>query len=151
MNKALLVASAIFLSIVIFTTLFAFQITMFSKVYILPLFGLAIASSEAQSTYGVSTNVSLSWHAPNASRINKLGNVINGTDVYGFAFNGSYIPSGNTYYGGYNWYSLHITIRDRKVSCPSCLLTIKGVICRMSIPKPTYKLPKSMSSSTLRW
>lgn len=79
---------------------------MFSKVYILPLFGLAIASGEAQSTNETATNVSLSWHAPNASQINNLGDVINGTDVYGFGFNGSYIPSGNTYYGGYNWYSL---------------------------------------------
>lgn len=76
---------------------------MFSKAYILPLFGMAIASSEAQSTNGTATNVSLSWHAPNTSQINNLGNVINGIGVYGFAFNGSQAASSNMYYGGYNW------------------------------------------------
>ncbi len=76
---------------------------MFSKAYILPLFGLAIALSEAQNTNGTATNVSLSWHAPNASQINNLRNVVNRTGVYGFAFNGSYVTSDNTYYGGYNW------------------------------------------------
>lgn len=106
MKYAFLVASTIILFIAAFATLFAYQVVMFSVIYILPLFGLAIASSEAQSTNGTATNVSLSWHAPSASQINNLQNVLNGTGVYGFAFNGSQAASSNTYYGGYNWYSL---------------------------------------------
>ncbi len=106
MNNAFLVASAISLSIAVFAALFAFQVVMFSRVYILPLFVLAIATSEAQSTNGTATNVSLSWYAPDASQINNVKSIINGTGVYGFAFNGSQVASSNTYYGGYNWYSL---------------------------------------------
>ena len=81
---------------------------MFVKAYILPILGWFLASGGAQSINGAATNVSLSWHAPNASHINNLGIVINGTGVYGFAFNGSYVVAANTYYGGYNWYLLSI-------------------------------------------
>ena len=104
MSNVSFIASTILLFVTVLAALFTFQVIMFSTAYIFPLLGLAVASSEAQNTNGTATNVSLSWHAPNASQISNLGNVINGTGIYGFAFNGSNVASGNGYYGGYNWY-----------------------------------------------
>ena len=103
MNNISFVASAILVSIASFVTLFAFQVAMFSQSYIFPLLGY-LASSNAQNTDATATKVSVGWHAPNASQINDLGIVLNGTGVYGFTFNGSGMTVGNNYYGGYNWY-----------------------------------------------
>ncbi len=127
MSNVSFIASAILLSVAVFAALFGFQIVMFSNAYILPLLGLAVASSEAQSMNGSVTNVSLSWHAPNASQINNLGNVINGTGVYGFVFNGSYVASGNEYYGGYNWYFRPRSSSDKSISISRGLLIYEKV------------------------
>ena len=102
-EQCLFVASAILVSIALLITLFAFRVAMFSQSYIFPLLGY-LASSNAQSTNINATKVSLGWHAPNASQINDLRTVLNGTGVYGFTFNGSGVTVGNQYYGGYNWY-----------------------------------------------
>jgi hypothetical protein len=48
-------------------------------------------------TIGVNTN----WHAPNATAINDLGQVLNRTGVYGYVFNTSETPPPQ--YGRYNW------------------------------------------------
>ena len=118
MSNVSVIASVVFLLIAVVATLLALPVPMFSKTYILPLFGLAIASSEAQSMYnGTATNVSRSWHAPNASQINNLGNVINGTGAYGFAFNGSDVTAANGYYGGYNWYFFRSMARMGRFTC----------------------------------
>lgn len=42
------------------------------------------------------------WHPPNSTWITHLDDVINGTGVHGFIFNGSQLPDGVPY-GTYNW------------------------------------------------
>lgn len=51
----------------------------------------------------MSLNSSVSgWHPPNSTWITHLDDVINGTGVHGFIFNGSQLPDGVPY-GTYNW------------------------------------------------
>ncbi|KEF58578.1 uncharacterized protein A1O9_06504 [Exophiala aquamarina CBS 119918] len=61
--------------------------------------GVAGASQCAAST---GSQIDLGWHAPNASAINDLGSVVNGTGVYGFIFNSSLTPA-TSGYSTYNW------------------------------------------------
>lgn len=48
------------------------------------------------------SQIDLGWHAPNATIINDLSSVINGTGVYGFIFNSSLTPA-TSGYSTYNW------------------------------------------------
>ena len=45
--------------------------------------------------------IDLSWHAPNATNINNLGQALGGKGVYGFIYDNSFIPDNK--YGTYNW------------------------------------------------
>ena len=144
MSNVSFIASIILLIIAVLVALFALQVVMFFKAYILPILGWFIVSSEAQSTNGAAMNVSLSWHAPNASQINNRGNVINGTGAYGFTFNGSYVNSTNTYYGGYNWYCLFLET-NRRIRTSSAVLIAEGATCLMSIQNRIHELLKSTS------
>lgn len=58
-----------------------------------------VAASLAR--HGHAATVDLSWHAPNATAINNLGQVIGGTGVYGFVYNSSTVPADQ--YGIYDW------------------------------------------------
>lgn len=70
--------------------------------WMLPLFGLStLLKAQSDSTYNSSINEL--WYPPISNPINDLDAVINGTDVYGFIFNGSYAPVSNDYYGGYDY------------------------------------------------
>lgn len=60
----------------------------------------AVAASLTRHGQAAST-VDLSWHAPNATGINNLTEVIGGAGVYGFVYNSSQTPAGQ--YGVYNW------------------------------------------------
>ncbi|ETN43982.1 uncharacterized protein HMPREF1541_10847 [Cyphellophora europaea CBS 101466] len=74
--------------------------TAYSVVY--PL--LIAASSQralGQSECGTIADVDLGWHAPNATEVNDLTNVLNGTGVYGFVYNAT-TPS-DVPYSTYNW------------------------------------------------
>ena len=46
-------------------------------------------------------SVDSNWHAPNATAINDLNNVLQASGVYGFIFNTSTTPPHQ--YGSYNW------------------------------------------------
>lgn len=48
-----------------------------------------------------SASVDISWHPPNATAINNLTQVLQGSDVYGFIYNSSTTPDDR--YGEYNW------------------------------------------------
>ena len=111
MSNVSFVAPALLFVVAVAIGLLVFQVVMFFKAYVLPILAWFVAPGDPQSTNGTATNVSLSWYAPNASQINNLGNVINGTGVYGFGFGGSDAVSANTYYGGYNWYLRPIFIQ----------------------------------------
>lgn len=62
-------------------------------------FMTAIAASLAR--HANSASVDLSWHAPNATAINNLTQVVNGEGIYGFIYNNSNTPANE--YGVYNW------------------------------------------------
>jgi acid phosphatase len=57
-----------------------------------------VAASLARHTKAA---VDLSWHAPNATSINDLSQVISGTGINGFIYNTSTTPDNE--YGVYNW------------------------------------------------
>ena len=58
----------------------------------------------------VNGTVDLNWHPPNATAINSLANVINGTGVYGFVFNSSITPGS---YADYNWCNMpHVRSKE---------------------------------------
>ncbi|RDW82422.1 histidine acid phosphatase-2 [Coleophoma cylindrospora] len=50
---------------------------------------------------GAQAAVDLGWYPPNATVINSLAQVLNGTDIYGFVYNSSSVP--DSVYGTYNW------------------------------------------------
>lgn len=51
--------------------------------------------------HGKAVTVDLSWHAPDATAINNLAQVIGGTGVDGFVYNSSTVPADQ--YGVYDW------------------------------------------------
>lgn len=77
------------------------SLAMFAGTFILPVLGVLAANSNAPNTSLSSS--SADWYAPNQTQVNHLNTVVNSTGVYGFIFNNSYTPTGNDYYGGYNW------------------------------------------------
>lgn len=64
------------------------------------------------------SNVDLGWHAPNATGINDLRTVINGTGVYGFIFNSSVTPI-TSGYNQYNWCNMPHVRRQEYIVPPS--------------------------------
>jgi 2-phosphoxylose phosphatase len=66
------------------------------------LWGAAVTRVAAQSNCSTPTSVDLTWHAPNATDINNLAFVVNGTGIDGFIFNSSITPA-TTSYSTYNW------------------------------------------------
>ena len=59
-------------------------------------------------------SVNLSWYPPSSSWVTNLGDVINGTGVYGFIFDSSTDPPG-TPYGTYNWCNMpHVRPQEYK-------------------------------------
>lgn len=75
-------------------------------------FMAAVAASMARHGQAAST-VDLSWHAPSATEINNLTQVIGGSGVYGFIFNSSNTPARE--YGTYNWCNMpHVRATEYK-------------------------------------
>lgn len=64
------------------------------------------------------SQIDLGWHAPNATDINDLSSVINGTGVYGFIFNSSLTPA-TSVYSTYNWCNMPHVRRQEYVVPPS--------------------------------
>jgi hypothetical protein len=59
-----------------------------------------------------SSPVDLTWHAPNATSINNLASVVNGSGVGGFIFNGSITPASVPYLT-YNWCNMpHVRAKE---------------------------------------
>lgn len=75
-------------------------------------FMAALVASLARHGTATST-VDLSWHAPSATEINNLTQVIGGSGVYGFIFNSSTTPAHE--YGTYNWCNMpHVRATEYK-------------------------------------
>jgi hypothetical protein len=75
-------------------------------------FMAAIGASFARHGKAQAT-VDLSWHAPNATAINDLSQVIAGSGVYGFIYNSSTTPTDA--YGTYNWCNMpHVRATEYK-------------------------------------
>lgn len=91
------------LSTTLISIFLLYELAMLFNTYLLPPLSLLISSISAQITAPNSQAPDLNWHPPNATQINDLSAVINGTGVYGFVFNDSNARPGNAYYGGYNW------------------------------------------------
>jgi 2-phosphoxylose phosphatase len=90
--------------------------TAYSVIY--PL--LVAASSQnvlAQSQCGSSAEADLGWYAPNATEVNDLSQVLNGTGVYGFVFNAT-TPE-NEPYSTYNWCNMPHVRASEYVVAPS--------------------------------
>ncbi|KAI9728524.1 MAG: hypothetical protein M1834_007662 [Cirrosporium novae-zelandiae] len=94
-------------------TLAFLLLAMFIFTSILPAAALFVLPSiAAQNKTSTSGKVDINWHAPNATDVNNLETVINGTGVYGFIFNSSQLPNG-TKYGTYNWCNMpHIRTQE---------------------------------------
>jgi acid phosphatase len=72
----------------------------------------AVAASLAR--HGSAAAVDLSWHAPNATNINNLAQVMAGSDIYGWVYNNSQVPADE--YGVYNWCNMpHVRKTEYKV------------------------------------
>jgi hypothetical protein len=72
----------------------------------------AVAASLAR--HGSAAAVDLSWHAPNATNINNLTQVMAGSDIYGWVYNNSQVPADE--YGVYNWCNMpHVRKTEYKV------------------------------------
>jgi hypothetical protein len=74
-------------------------------------FMAAMAASFAR--YGKAATVDLNWHAPNATAINNLSQVIGGSGVYGFIYDSSTVADEK--YGVYNWCNMpHVRATEYK-------------------------------------
>jgi hypothetical protein len=62
---------------------------------------MAVVAASSASHGKAASIVDLSWHAPNATNINDLSQVIGGSGIYGFIYNSSATPANE--YGIYNW------------------------------------------------
>jgi hypothetical protein len=76
----------------------------------------AVAASFAQHVKAAdASTVDLSWHAPNATAINNLTQVIGGSGIYGFIYNSSTITADE--YGVYNWCNMpHVRATEYKTA-----------------------------------
>ena len=130
-----------------------FSIIISASTLISPLFTALAANSNNTEKDPVTAGVS--WHAPNASRINDLDAVIDTTGVYGFIFNDSHAPRGNDYYGGYNWCNMPHVNPETYVKAPDeYVLEYVEVVCLvttspLSVTHPLLDPPASQAH-TLR-
>jgi hypothetical protein len=89
----------------------------------------ALTASFAQ--HGTAANipvVSLEWHAPNATVINNLTQVVGGSGVYGYIYNSSNTPAAA--YGLYNWCNMpHVRATEYKKSPSEYKLQYVEVVC----------------------
>ena len=87
---------------------------------LLDLFFVGSAAREvvAQCASANASRIDLGWYAPNATDINDLSSVINGTGVYGFIFNSSLTPATSSY-STYNWCNMPHVRRQEYVVPPS--------------------------------
>lgn len=107
MRNALLSSTAI--ALCVFSVLLY---SLNSYKFAFPARVLAISKSFSNPTGTMAVN--LSWFPPSSSWVTNLGNVINGTGVYGFIFNSSTDPPG-TPYGTYNWCNMpHVRPQEYK-------------------------------------
>jgi hypothetical protein len=71
--------------------------------------------------------VDISWHAPSATEINDLAQVISGSGVYGFIYNSSSVP--DSAYGNYNWCNMpHVRSTEYKKPSPEFALQYVEVV-----------------------
>ena len=86
----------------------------------------AVAASFAR--HGSATTVDLRWHAPNATSINNLTQVMAGSDIYGWVYNNSQVPADE--YGIYNWCNMpHVRKTEYKVPSSEYKLQYVEVVC----------------------
>ncbi len=79
-----------------------------------PRSSLIAAVAASLSQHGKAATVDLSWHAPNATAINNLTQVISGSGVYGFIYNSSDVPTSQ--YGVYDWCNMpHVRKTEYKM------------------------------------
>ncbi|MCJ1309782.1 hypothetical protein MMC25_003443 [Agyrium rufum] len=81
------------------------------SLYMLPS---SLASSSGIGAVANNNTINLNWYPPNASAINDLSQVINGTGVYGFVFSSSTLPPGVPY-GTYDWCNMPHVRREEYV------------------------------------
>ncbi|KAL1640556.1 hypothetical protein SLS58_006751 [Diplodia intermedia] len=102
---SLALLAAILLATFFFSVFYFFlQVNSVDSSPQIPLSGQHSTTLESMSlAAALSLNSSVSgWHPPNSTWITDLNEVINGTGVHGFVFNGSQLPDGVPY-GTYNW------------------------------------------------
>ena len=114
-SSLLLVATCI-----LYLSLFG-QATMVSFRYVAATLGLSIASH---------ASIDLGWYSPNATWINNLSDVINGTGTHGFQFGGSQLADGVPY-GTYNWCNMpHVRKQEYPMPGNGYVLKYVEVVCR---------------------
>lgn len=82
---------------------------------LLQLFGIKMPTLKALASawfpltaIAQNSTIDLSWHAPNKTWINNLGQVLNSSGTHGFNFDGSALPA-NVPYGAYNWCNMYVS------------------------------------------
>jgi hypothetical protein len=94
--------------------------------------------------------VDLNWYAPNATQINNLTSVINGTDVYGFIFNSSLTPAGSPY-GTYNWCNMpHVRPQEYVTPPDNYKLEYVEVVCFLTLSRRPDSIDYSRSTAITR-
>lgn len=78
-------------------------------------FPLALVISLCISS-AIGTEIDLDWHAPAATRLNDLDQVLRGEGVYGFIYDTSETPEGK--YGTYNWCNMPHVRREEYIRAP---------------------------------
>jgi hypothetical protein len=108
------------------------HIEMVPRLLKLLLFGTlsydAVAAT-TQCSQQTADQIDLGWHAPNATQINNLTSVINGTGIYGFVFNTSTTPATSAY-GTYNWCNMpHVRPQEYVTPPKEYKLEYVEVVC----------------------
>jgi len=106
-------------------------IYLFHSTGLLPSFGtLKLDNAHDISSAPIDFHVDGLWNSPTSTLIDDLSTVINGSGVYGFLFDNSYAPAGNSYYGGYNYCDMpHVNSRDYVKPSEIYTLEYVEVVC----------------------
>lgn len=99
-----------------------------------------ISRTEAQCD-SASRPVSLDWYRPNATTINNLTAVINGTGVFGFQF--SAVTPSDVPYQTYNWCNMpHVRPQEYTVLPSEYKLEYVEVVCPLSLSSAQSLIPQ---------
>ncbi len=105
------------------------------------LLGTLATEVLSQNCSQPSSPADLTWHPPNATDVNNLEHVVNGTGIDGFIFNSSITPA-TTSYGTYNWCNMpHVRAKEYPRAPQNYKLEYVEIVCGTFVSSTFFDIP----------